>query len=269
MSCYVSHHAEIICSELRNRISMRYKRVTKAINREFWQSESETAHSIYVGSYGRGTATDASDIDILAVLPRSEYEHYDAYRGNGQSRLLQAVKSSIKSTLPSTSIRADGQVVVMNFSDGMKFEILPAFMDVDRRGTETYSYPDSNMGGNWRSTNPKAEQLAMKEKNKASNGLLFDTCKHIRAVHDERYSSYTLSGIVIDSFVYKAIGDWRWASGPSSSPKGTYEKKLLDEFNSLSVFGYRNFELLAPGSNQRVDVLNSMECLGKILKYMS
>ena len=164
MSCYVSHHAEIISSELRSCISMRCKRVTKAINREFWQSESETSHSLYVGSYGRGTATDASDIDILAVLPRSEYERYDAYRGNSQSRLLQAVKSSIQSTLPSTSIRADGQVIVMNFSDGMKFEILPAFLDVDWTGSEAFSYPDSNMGGNWRATNPKAEQHAMKEK---------------------------------------------------------------------------------------------------------
>lgn len=27
-----------------------------------------------------------------------------------------------------------------------------------------YTYPDTNMGGNWRSTNPKAEQEAMKIK---------------------------------------------------------------------------------------------------------
>lgn len=268
MSCYVSRHTEIIDSELRSRISMRYKRVTKAINREFWGSESETSHSLYAGSYGRGTATDASDIDILVALPKSEYDRFDAYRGNGQSRLLQAVKSSIQSTLPSTSIHADGQVIVVNYSDGMKLEILPAFMDVDWCGNETYSYPDSNMGGNWRSANPKAEQLAMKEKNKASNGLLFDTCKHIRTVHNEFYSSYALSGIVIDSFVYKAIGSWCWSSGASSSPKGAYEKKLLDDFNTLSAFGRYSFDLSAPGSGQRVDVSKSLECLNKVLQYM-
>ena len=88
-------------------------------------------------------------------------------------------------------------------------------------------------------------------------------------VHDEHYSSYTLSGIVIDSFVYKTIGNWRWLSGSSSSPRGTYERKLLDDFNSLSVFGCCNFELFAPGSGQRVDVSKSIECLGKVLRYMS
>ena len=35
---------------------MRYKEITKAVNRTFWNSESETDHSRYVGSYGRGTA---------------------------------------------------------------------------------------------------------------------------------------------------------------------------------------------------------------------
>lgn len=268
MSCYVSHHKEIIGSELRSRISMRYKRVTKAINREFWESESETSHSLYVGSYGRGTATDASDIDILVALPKNEYDRFDAYRGNGQSRLLQVVKSSIQSTLPSTSIHADGQVIVVNFSDGMKFEILPAFMEVDWYGGETYSYPDSNMGGNWRATNPKAEQLAMRERNESSNGLLFDTCKHIRTVHNKHYSSHALSGIVIDSFVYKTIGDWHWSSGASSSPEGKYEKKLLDDFNALSAFGRYSFDLFAPGSGQRVDVSKSVECLNKVLQYM-
>ena len=32
------------------------------------------------------------------------------------------------------------------------------------------------------STDPKAEQNAMQEKNRSSNGLLFDTCKHIRYI---------------------------------------------------------------------------------------
>ena len=44
-------------SAKRELISKRYKRITKAVNSEFWSSNSETAHSLYVGSYGRGTAT--------------------------------------------------------------------------------------------------------------------------------------------------------------------------------------------------------------------
>lgn len=68
-------------------------------------------------------------------------------------------------TYPRTDIRGDGQVVVIKFSDGMKFEILPAFKNNTIWGWDgTYKYPDSHMGGNWMSTNPKAEQDAIKEK---------------------------------------------------------------------------------------------------------
>ena len=91
----VQRRGETISKEQRDTISQRYKRITKAINAEFWEIDSDTDHSRYVGSYGRGTAIDTSDIDILVELPREEYERYDAHKGNGQSRLLQAVKTAI------------------------------------------------------------------------------------------------------------------------------------------------------------------------------
>ena len=52
-------------SSKRELISKRYKRITRAVNSEFWSSSSETAHSMYVVSYGRGTATTDSDLDVL------------------------------------------------------------------------------------------------------------------------------------------------------------------------------------------------------------
>lgn len=263
----VSRSGERISQEQRSLISDRYKRITRAINNEFWGTSSETAHSRYVGSYGRGTAIDTSDIDILVELPREEYERYDAHKGNGQSRLLQAVKTAIQSTYSRSDISADGQVVVIKFSDGMKFEILPAFQQIDWLGNWNgkYNYPDSNMGGNWRSTNPKAEQEAMAAKNRESNGLLYDTCKHMREIRDSHFSSYHLSGIVIDSFVYHHIDDWHWlnAGETSTQPHGTYEKKLYSECPFWS------FNLTAPGSGDIVDTTKSLDCLRKVLNYMS
>lgn len=196
----VAKRGEIISFDQRKTILDRYKRITKAINREFWNTESDTAHSFYVGSYGRGTAVDTSDIDILVELPRDEYERFDAYKSNGQSRLLQAVKEAILNTYPKSEVRPDGQVVKVNFSDGIKFEILPAFQYLDNIGVWNglYDYPDSNMGGRWLSTNPKAEQEAMKQKNRESNGLLYDTCRHMRQICDAHFSSYHLPGIVIE-----------------------------------------------------------------------
>lgn len=263
----VIQNKEKISRDQRNTVSQRYKRVTRAINTEFWDSVSETDHSRYVGSYGRGTAINTSDIDILVELPKSEYERYDAHKGNGQSRLLQAVKGAIQTTYPRSNIKADGQVIVIDFSDGIKFEILPAFKHLDFWGewNGKYDYPDTNMGGNWRSTNPKAEQDAMATRNKESNGLLYDTCKHMREIRDNHFKSYHLSGIVIDSFVYHNIADWHWireGEAPSQHPRGTYEKRLKEQCPwSIS--------LTAPGSGDVVDTSRSIDCLNKVLNYMS
>ena len=263
----VVKHGETISAEQRSAISYRYKRITRAINREFWNNESETAHSFYVGSYGRGTAIDTSDIDILIELPRDIYNQYDAHKGNGQSRLLQTVKNAILETFPRSDIKADGQVVVIDFSDGIKFEILPAFKNFNYWDSciATYDYPDSNMGGNWLSTNPKAEQEAMELKNRESNGLLYDTCRHMRHIRDTYFKSYHLPGIVIDSFAYHNIANWHWIreGEVSTQPLGTYEKRLYDRCPFYS------FTLKAPGSGMPIDTSSCIDVLKKVLNFMS
>ena len=260
----VKQNAEFISQDTRGVVSMRYKTITKAINSEFHNSQSDTANSLQVGSYGRGTAINTSDIDILVELPQAEYNRYDAQKGNGQSRLLQAVKNAILNPYPRTDIRADGQVVKVLFSDEMLFEVLPSFKNWDN----TYTYPDTNMGGNWRSTNPKAEIEAMRQKNNDSNGLFFDACKHIRRIRDEYFSSYTLSGIVIDCFVYHSIGGWHWlrdGETRSANPT-TFEQDLLTAYNQNFVY---NFTLQAPGSYGTVEAGTSVTGLKKVLEYMA
>jgi len=267
----VRKKGEIISIDHRSLVSYRYKRITQTINSEFWNINSDTEHSLYVGSYGRGTAINTSDIDILVELPKEEYERFDAMKGNGQSKLLQVLKNAIKKTYPQSEIHADGQVVVIDFTDGIKFEILPAFRHLDWWGiwNGSYDYPDSNMGGKWLTTDPKTEQQAMKEKNIASNGLLFDTCKHIREIRDNNFSSYHLPGIVIDSFIYHNIAGWHWLQtneNSSNLPIGTYEKKLLD---SCSKYNYNLSYLSAPGSGMKVNLDNCITVLYRVLKYMS
>lgn len=267
----VTRRGETIDLETRQLISKRYKRITKAINREFWGIDNDTAHSLYVGSYGRGTAIDTSDLDVLIELPKAEYERYDNYKGNGQSRLLQAVKAAILDTYPNTYVKPDGQVIKVHFTDGMKFELLPAFPNSDYWGNPigTYTYADTNNGGNWKATNPKSEQQKMKELNASSNGLLFDTCKHIRRIRDEHFSSYHLSGIVIDAFVCEAIGDWKWCvDGDGSVPAEPlkYEKQLLEKLQAKTMWFLES--LRSPGSGQLLEWGDSAVCLSKVLNYM-
>ena len=122
-------------------ISARYNRISKQLNIDFWSTISETAHSLYVGSYGRNTAiNDLSDLDMIFELPSSLYYQYDSYAGNGQSALLQAVRLSMRRTYAASDIGADGQVIVVKFDDGMTFEVNPVFLN--KAGS--YTFPDSN-----------------------------------------------------------------------------------------------------------------------------
>ncbi len=267
MSYHIKRNSEVIQLPKRSIISDRCKRITKSVNKEFWSISSETANSFYVGSYGRGTAIDSSDIDILLVLPDKEYKRFDNYKSNGQSFLLQAVKTTLCNTYSLTDIHADGQVVKVSFSDGMKFELLPAFAVNNFFGITSYRYPDSNNNGCWKLTNPKIEQEAMRSKNKSSQGLLFDTCKHIRLLRDQYFKSFYLSGFAIDSFIYLAIGDWQWADAASQSAvsDGSFEKHLYYFYSSNYIF---NSSIHAPGSNDPIAFQKSRPCFEKILNLM-
>lgn len=184
-------------------ISYRYQRITRQLNKDFWNTDSERAHSLYVGSYGRDTAAHGvSDLDVAFQLPNAIYHQYDAYRTNGQSALLQAVKTSIRNTYKTSDSFGDGQVVVVGFTDGIKFEVLPVFENT----AGTYTHPDANGGGSWRATNPRAEIDAVRDRNAACNGNLKALGRMMRIWRD--YYAVDMSGALIDALAYQFIGSW-------------------------------------------------------------
>lgn len=186
-------------------ISTRYKNITKRLNTDYWATTSDSAHSLYVGSYGRKTATQGfSDLDMIFRLPYEEYEKYDNYSGNGQSALLQAVKKSIEKTYSTTSIRGDGQVILIPFNDGITFEVVPAFANKD----DSFTYPDANDGGRWRTTNPKPEIAAIKSRNDTCNGNLKQLCRIMRAW--KRKWDVPIGGLLIDTLAYQFIENWEY-----------------------------------------------------------
>ena len=87
---------------------------------------------------------------MLFELPNHIYSQYNSYENNGQSQLLQIIRSKLIESYPNTQIKGDGQVVVVDFGT-QRIELLPAFKQVDN----TYKHPDSNLGGSWKITNPK------------------------------------------------------------------------------------------------------------------
>jgi len=269
----ISRNNNAISGDILALVQQRFKNITKIVNRTFWDLDSDDSHAYFVGSYGRGTAINTSDVDILIELPLTEKERVDNCKYNSQSYLLQIVKEKIVESYPRSDIKADGQVVIINFSDGIVFEIVPVFKKYNNwSGKYEFIYPDSNNGGRWQSTNPLAEQRAMDELDDyyQSNGLLKDTCKFLRYIRDEYFSSYSLSGILIDSFVYWAIGDWHFkrTSENDSSNSISYEEVLFNKYKGITYGNNCLRNIYAPGSGMSVDT-KDWEILGKVLKKVA
>lgn len=227
----------------RNVISTRYKNITRRLNTDYWATTSETAHSFYVGSYGRNTATKSiSDVDMIMQLPYSTYEKYNKYTGNGQSALLQAVKMSVEKTYSVTSISADGQVILIPFSDGITFELMPAFLNKDN----SYTYPDANNGGSWRTTNPRPEISAIFSRNSSCNGNLVPLCRMMRAW--KREWNVPIGGLLIDTLAYQFIENYQYREKSHLY----YDFMCRDFFKWMADQDENKLFWRAPGSGQYV-----------------
>lgn len=121
-------------------IGMRYREITKRLNKTFRDTDSEFANSLQVGSYGRYTGIKGiSDLDMLYIMPKGRWEDYK----DSPEKLLADARDALIERYPSTDIHYDRLVVVVNFVD-FKFEVQPVFEEADEDGVHTnYKYPDS------------------------------------------------------------------------------------------------------------------------------
>lgn len=232
----------VLSSDKLRTISNRYHNITKIINRNYWNSTSDVAHSLYVGSYGRGTKVNDSDVDILVMLPAKLYHQYNRYSVNGQSAFLQDVRNTIRVSYPSTEIRADGQIIGVNFSDDKSFEVLPAFENSDGY---TFTYADTNDGGSWKITNPRAEIKAVNDMDKATNGNYKRLCKMARSWKSK--NNVDISGIVIDILAHRFIDEWDYKENGY-----TYYDWMTRDFMEYLMNFPQQVRYMVMGSNRYV-----------------
>jgi len=232
-----------IGTDRRDSFAYRSGRITRVLNEDFRSTSSETANRFYVGSMGRNTAIPSvSDVDLLYVLPYATYAQYDAYSGNKQSALLSAVRASIRRTYSTSGVSGDGQVVYINFDDGVRYEVLPAFVNKD----ESYTFADSNGGGSWRVCKPKHEMDAFSERDGACNRNLVELARMARAWRD--YNSVPMSGMLIDTLAYQFIATW----AHRDKSYLYYDFLTRDFFAFLASQNNNQQYWLAPGSGSYV-----------------
>jgi hypothetical protein len=229
-------------------IESRFATITKRLNSDFHNIDSDSKNGIYIGSYGRRTAIKGvSDLDMIFELPEYLYNQYNNRSGNKQSQLLQAVRDSVRQTYSQSEVRGDGQVVIISFTNHF-IEICPAFREND----DSFTYPDSNDGGKWRRTNPLPESTTISQTNNKFNGNLINLCRIARAWKNQ--AGVKINGLLIDTFAYNFI------TSNDNYQTLTYEKyhefirdffKYIKDLNKNQSFWY------APGSNQKVYNKNS------------
>ena len=190
------------------KIGNRYEEITKKLNKAFRDTDSETANSLRVGSYGRYTGIKGiSDLDMLYIMPKSKW---DIYKG-APKQLLADVRDALRERYPNTDIRYDRLVVDVFFSD-FTFEVQPVFEEDGDDGYINYKYPDTKYGC-YKITKPKQEQEAMtdfKNHHGKHHRLL---CKMTRSWKNNM--GVAMGGLLVDTLAYnflKERDDYDFAS---------------------------------------------------------
>lgn len=214
--------------------------LTKVLNKEFRDLDSNKSHRIMVGSWGRHTSINGvSDLDMIYILPSSLKAEYLGKKG--YLEVLERTKKAISARYPRTKIKLDRLVVVVQFQN-YKFEIQPCFENSDG----SFSYPDKS-DESWKRTDPRSEIAAMQEINNNTRGSARALCRLTRAW--KRKHDVAINGLLIDTLVWKFL-----SSTENYRTAGSrFDQLSLDFFTFLSELPDQDY-WRAPGSNQHVYV---------------
>lgn len=223
-------------------ISLRYGELTATLNKQFRDTESKTANTLQVGSFGRKTGINGiSDLDMLYMMPKTKWDEYN--KSGGQLSLLQDARSAIQNRYPNTKVRVDRLVVTVTYTN-FHVEVQPVFEQADG----SYKYPDTKSGGTWRITKPREEMDAVAKLDIAKNSNLRRLCKMARAWKNKH--GVGIGGLLIDTLAYNFL---------DSTSKYDEKSYLYYDWLSRDFFEYLSdlpdqSEYAAPGSRQRVKV---------------
>jgi len=218
----------------------KYNGVCKCLHDYYYSQSYNVSTKLLVGSYGKNTAiAPPSYVDILFILPSSEFTKYSSLQGNGQSQLLQVIKIKLLEKYPSTTMRADGQVVMVNFVS-YNIEVVPSF--TGQNGN--YIIPNTSSGGSWKFTNPNAEMDQISQSNKKTNGNTVKLIKLIKAW--KYYCNVPIKSLVIELRAINFLNKWIYYDKSSIY----YDWMVRDFLKELLEF--KNHECQIPGINEKI-----------------
>ena len=194
------------------------------------KSECDIEDIRFGGSHSTHTDVKGlSDIDMLADLG-------DIKGSKSSNQAIKDFADAIKERLPNTKVSSGVMAVTVEFSDGLKVQILPAF-----RHQNGYQIPDPD-GKGWIQTYPKQFRSELTSVNKKHSGQVVPTIKLIKSICDANnieVSSYHVSNMALNAFKYY--------TGPK-----THQKMLQHFFNKAKSLCLRP-TLDPSGQTQYID----------------
>lgn len=216
--------------------------VVRCLQAKYYQGPYDPGNAIIVGSYGKNTAVrPPSDIDMLYLLPVSEYHRINQVLGNGQSQLLQEVKHVLACTFSRTDLSADGQVVKVPFSS-FAVEVVPAFLCNDG----TYLTCHTAQGGSWRASCPQEEYRAIADLDSIFENKATHLIKMLKAW--KRICNVPLKSIALEIVSCSFVRQWPY----NQRSIFWYDWMIRDFFAFLRR--YSNITVPIPGIQETVNL---------------
>lgn len=232
-------------------ISTRYGELTSALNKQFRDTDSKTANTLQVGSFGRRTGINGiSDLDMLYIMPKTKWADYNKDRG--QLSLLQDAKEAIVKRYPTTKVKVDRLVVTVTYTN-FHVEVQPVFEQDD----QSYLYPDTKNSGSWKTTKPREELAAIADLDTKKNANLRPLCKMARAWKNKH--GVGMGGLLLDTLAYNFLDS---TTDFDTKSFLYYDWMSRDFFKYLSELPEQS-EYAAPGSRQRVRVKKKFQSKAK------
>jgi hypothetical protein len=230
-----------LSSAQREDAQTKYNGVCSKLHSHYYGTTYDGSTKLLIGSYGkRINIRPPRDVDVLFIMPYAKYTQYNSQQGNGQSQLLQDIRSALMEKYTYVNIRGDGFVVVVPFEGGHHVEVLPGWLSTNNK----YLIPDTHNGGKWTVTDPPAEIANLDASDRRSNGNTRNLIKMMKAWQE--YCSVPIKSLSIELRVISFMKNWQYYSNGTMY----YDWMARDFFREL--LNYVNGNCQIPGIEEKV-----------------
>jgi hypothetical protein len=216
----------------------RREKIVHALNQRYWNTNSSTSNSKYVGSWGKYTRIrPPRDVDVLFTLPKSVYDRFQLRIGNRQSQLLQEVRNVLSAKFPSTMIKGDGPVVKVPFR-AFNVELIPAFLLTS--GQHWICMTDN--GGRYKPADYDAEIDSIRDSNSKTKGNVRNLIRMMKRW--QAYCDVSIKSFWIELVAVEFLNSWQYKDKSS-----VYYDWMVRDF--LEYLSHKNSSFVyAPGTGE-------------------